>query len=127
MRESASHRVLLRREWAAAALFVLIFTVSDTLQTYSGLSSGSLLFYAITNAIVYGAWLFVLVRFGLLALAANIVFGNLLTAFPITTQVSAWYSGIGLAGLVLLLDLAGYGFYTSLGGQPLFGRASLED
>jgi hypothetical protein len=47
--------------------------------------------------------------------------------FPITTDLSAWYFGIGLTGLVLLLAFALYAFHTSLGGQPLFGRASLED
>ena len=31
------------------------------------------------------------------------------------------------AGLALLLAFALYAFHTSLGGQPLFGRASLED
>ena len=46
---------------------------------------------------------------------------------PITTQLSAWYSGIGLMGLILLLALAGYGFYTSPGDQPLFGRAMIEE
>jgi hypothetical protein len=120
-------RVLLRREWAAAALFMLIWTVIGTLNPTIGFTSGSLLLSVATAAVVYGALLFVLLRFGLLAFAANHFFSILLTSFPITTQVSAWYSGIGLVGLVLLLGLAGYGFYTSLGGQPLFGRASLED
>jgi hypothetical protein len=30
-------------------------------------------------------------------------------------------------GLILLLALAGYGFYTSPGDQPLFGRAMIEE
>jgi hypothetical protein len=50
-----------------------------------------------------------------------------LLLFPVTMQLSAWYSGIGLAGLALLLALTIYAFHTSLGGQPLFGRASIED
>ena len=120
-------RMLLRRDWAAAALFVLIMTVPPTLQSNAGSGSGSLLLTAATIAIGFGITLFVLLRFGLLALAAMIVFANLRMSFPITTQLSAWYSGIGLTGLVLLFILAGYGFYTSLGGQPLFGRATLED
>jgi hypothetical protein len=41
--------------------------------------------------------------------------------------MSAWYSKIGLTGLVLPLALAGYGFYTSLVGQSLFGHAASED
>jgi len=54
-------------------------------------------------------------------------FSTVLQWFPITTDLSAWYSGIGLTGACLLLGLTVYGFYTSLGGQPLFGRVSLED
>ena len=42
-------------------------------------------------------------------------------------RLSAWYSWMGLTGLALLLAFALYAFHTSLGGQPLFGRASLED
>jgi hypothetical protein len=42
-------------------------------------------------------------------------------------RLPAWCSGIALAGLALMLALALYAFHTSLGGQPMFGRASLED
>jgi hypothetical protein len=120
-------RLLLRREWAAAALIVLLPTVAGTLQTSAGASTGSLLLSAATGAVVGGVLVFVVLRVGLLASAATVVFDNLLRSFPITTQVSAWYFGIGLTGIVLLLAMAGYAFYTSLGGQPLFGRLLTED
>jgi len=55
------------------------------------------------------------------------LFFLLLLFLPITTQLSAWYSGTGLTGLALLVAFALYAFHTSLGGQPLFGRASLEE
>jgi len=41
--------------------------------------------------------------------------------------VSAWYAGIGFAGILLMATMAFYGFYTSLGGRPMFGTAALED
>ena len=50
----------------------------------------------------------------------------LLDVLPITPQLSAWYSWIGLTGLALLFAFALYAFHTSLGGQPMFGRATLE-
>jgi hypothetical protein len=34
---------------------------------------------------------------------------------------------MGVAGVLVLLALTTYAFYTSIGGQPLFGRLSLED
>jgi hypothetical protein len=81
----------------------------------------------IYNLLEWGIVYFILVRFGLLALTGLFTAYFLLVSFPVTPQLSAWYSGIGLAGVVLLLGFAAYAFRTSLGGQPLFGRASLED
>ena len=54
-------------------------------------------------------------------------FDGLLTDFPLTTQGSAWYAGISLAGILLMAAMAFYGFYTSLGGRPVFGGAVLEE
>jgi serine/threonine-protein kinase len=114
-------RVLLRRQWAAAAAFVLILALAYTLGSDAPFLNG---FF---NALTWGTCLFVLVRFGLLATIVGVMLNILLVFLPITTELSAWYSGIGLTGLALLLGLTVYAFHTSLGGQPLFGRVSLED
>jgi hypothetical protein len=47
--------------------------------------------------------------------------------FPLTTQGSAWYASISLTGILLMAAMALYGFYTSLGGRPVFGGAVLEE
>jgi hypothetical protein len=60
-------------------------------------------------------------------MVASYVFCTIALWFPITTHLAAWYAGIGMVGVLLLIGLTVYGFYTSLGGQPLFGRLSLED
>jgi hypothetical protein len=52
---------------------------------------------------------------------------DILVNFPLTTHGSAWYSGISLAGILLIAAMAFYGFYTSLGGRPVFGGAVLEE
>jgi phosphatidylserine decarboxylase len=70
---------------------------------------------------------FVLIRFGLLAFAVQGLFNILLETYPLTTQGSAWYAGISLAGILLMAAMAFYGFYISLAGQPLFGGKFLED
>jgi len=70
---------------------------------------------------------FVMIRFGLLALVANHVVFSILQHFPLTTEFSAWYAGIGLTGILLIVSLAFYGFYVSLGGRPVFGGAILEE
>jgi uncharacterized membrane protein len=76
---------------------------------------------------MWGGWVLVLMRFGLLAVMTSGFFANVVMLFPITPQLSAWYSWIGLMGLVLLLGLTVYAFHTSLGGRPMLQSRLLED
>jgi len=117
-------RVLLRRTWAAVIVCTVFFSAAMSLPQSPYVSFYSLqpLILVLASCIHY--W--ILLRFGILALIAELLFFNSLMFFPITTQ-PVWYSGIGYAGLILLLALPLFAFCTSLGGQPLFGRASLED
>jgi hypothetical protein len=71
--------------------------------------------------------MFLLIRFGLLALVANFVLWYLLSNFPLTTQGSAWYTGISLLGFLVMAAIALFGFYTSLGGRPVFGSAVIDE
>ena len=114
-------RVLLRKQWAAAIAWVLFFTVFYSAGNQ--FTPISLVWNLIVNVVA----VFLLIRFGLLVLVATWVFFGFLTNFPLTTQGSAWYSGISLAGILLMAAIAFYGFYTSLGGRPVFGGAVLEE
>ena len=114
-------RALLRKEWAAAVAWVLLFTLlfgGGSQFDPAGLV-GTLIFSSLA--------VFVMIRFGLLALVANWMVYNTLENYPLTTQWSAWYAGISLAGILLMAALAFYGFYTSLGSRPVFGGAVLEE
>jgi hypothetical protein len=114
-------RALLRKDWAAAIAFVLINFLFTALQftSVSDLLVGGLL--------VSGLAAFLMIRFGFLPILANFVFWWLLSTFPLTTQGSAWYSGISLTGILLMAAIAIYAFYTSLGSRPAFGGAVLEE
>ena len=82
----------------------------------------------VTSLIYWGLLVFLLIRFGLLACVAQDRLQTVsLESFPLTTQGSAWYAGISLAGILLMAAMAFYGFYTSLGGRPVFGGAVLEE
>jgi len=116
-------RILLRRTWITVVVVFVIWTANGVAFGVSDLSPISL----IIDALLYSSIAIVLLRYGIVAFAADMLVFELLMGFPITTQLSAWYSGIGLTGLALLLALTLYAFHTSLGGQPLFGRATLED
>ncbi len=110
-------RALLRKEWAASiawAFFLTLFFSQD--------------FFALGEIlIVMGVTVLLLRRLGLLWLVVTVVFASLLADFPLTTQSSAWYAGISLTGILLMAAMALYGFYTSLGGRPVFGGAVLEE
>jgi serine/threonine-protein kinase len=114
-------RALLRKEWAASFAWVLFLTV------FLSLGSNSVPVALVENVIVQGVTVFLLRRLGLLWLVATIVFNNILTIFPLTTQMSSWYAGLSLAGILLMAAMAFYGFYTSLAGRPIFGGAVLEE
>jgi hypothetical protein len=107
-------RAVLRKEWAAAAAFVILFTLFQVA-----------VYRTLYDPVVWGTGLitnilsvFLLVRFGLLAFVAAQLFYLLLSNFPLTTQGSAWYAGIGLAGILLM---------AAMGGRPVFGGAALEE
>ncbi len=114
-------RALLRKEWAAAVAWVLLFTV------FFSVGSNSIPVALGENLIVMGVTVLLLRRLGLLWFLSVFVFGSLLADFPLTTQGSAWYAGISLTGILLMAAMAFYGFYTSLGGRPVFGGAVLEE
>ncbi len=112
-------RLVLRDRRIAGVLFVLIMTAPRT--------AGSDNWWVMATFMVvsYVLFLFALTRFGLLTAIAAIVFGQLLVDSPITLQLSEWYAGIGLAGLLLLGGFVFYATQTSLGGRSAFGGGSL--
>jgi serine/threonine-protein kinase len=66
-------------------------------------------------------------RYGLLAAIVAIFFLHLMIFFPITSDFSAWYATDFVLSAVIGLALVGFGFYTSLAGEPLFRGARLDD
>jgi hypothetical protein len=104
-------RAILRKEWLATAVFVLIMTVPPFL--IDGPISGAF------GLVIAAAFIFVFVRFGLLAWVFANLFGHCLD-FPLTTDPSAWYAGTSLFVLLVLAALAIYGFRIALAGRPMF-------
>jgi serine/threonine-protein kinase len=115
-------RVLLRRDWAAVVLACLIIAGVTLVAPNARPPLGKFVMtvYLMSASVM-------LIRFGLLACAAGMWLQGWLNTLPLTTHFDAWYAGDGLLGFTLILLLVGYAFYTSLGGQPLFGRVSLDD
>jgi eukaryotic-like serine/threonine-protein kinase len=110
-------RLLLRRAWlvslAGGALLSLL-----AVNRMGG--TGTILigvFPIITGVLMT----FVIVRFGLLALAIMMLVYSTTSRLPVTLDVSAWYSVNSNWTLVALVALFAFGFYASRAGQPVFG------
>lgn len=104
---------------AVAALAILSFLL--------GLG-GENAFLEVPGALIGAAILtIVIVRFGLLATVAYSLFSFLLVQGAPSLNLSNWYAMHSLAGLLFLAAVTLYAFRISLGGQPVFGAAALED
>ncbi|MBL8205774.1 MAG: serine/threonine protein kinase [Blastocatellia bacterium] len=112
-------RLALRRDWLTFVGWMLFITVwillNDTLPMVPiGLIASSIL-------------TFTLIRFGLLPLVIIFVIDALLKGCLLTTNTSAWYASNGMIVACVILALAGFAFYTSLGGQKVFSGKLLEE
>jgi hypothetical protein len=113
-------RAILKSQWLAAAGFVLIYSVLQTLGSDFPAVQAPFVIVIYTIAAV------VVVRFGLIALASGIFAADLLGNMPATGNFSAWYASGPLFALVLVAVLAIWGFYTSLAGRPVFSREMFD-
>jgi len=124
-------RALLRKDWAAAVVFLGLGSIglgSSVLFAGGSQSIAAAVVNALILAIFNGMAVFLIIRFGLLAQATTFIFQLcLLENFPFTTKRSDWYAGISLAGILLMSVLAIYAFYISLGGRAVFSGAVLEE
>jgi serine/threonine-protein kinase len=111
--------LILRREWLSWAAFGL-FAVLMFFMVYKGPTLAANALTLLWAAPIVGLIVFVMRRFGLLAFAAYVVCGALLSLSPLTTDVSAWYFGRGLAAALAVAALAAYGFWTATVGQRWF-------
>jgi hypothetical protein len=75
----------------------------------------------ISFGLVALTWVILITRFGLLAFISGIFVRFLLVSFPITTDLTVWYSDAAVFPLAVVLAVAAYGFYVSLAGQKIFG------
>jgi len=114
-------RVLLRNQWLASVGFALIFAALN----YFAASSHAWI-NGLAGFVVFGLIAFVVLRFGLLALAMYIFVDALLGKVLPTMQPSAWYFGNDLFLLAFVVALAAWGFHTSIAGQRLWKQDLIE-
>ncbi len=104
-------RVILRKEWLAAIAFVALFASMKLV------GSDFLKVEAVLQVLVYATAVLVVIRFGLVALAAGMFSADVLLNVPLTADLSNWYAANGVLVTLSILALASWGFYTALGGR----------
>jgi len=105
---------LLRNQWLAAAVFVAIFAVPRVLKSpYPSVELPALV-------LVYAIAVLIVIRFGLVPLAIAIFTVDMLANVPFSADLSSWYMTTSILALLSVVAIAGWGFYHSLGGQPLW-------
>ena len=109
-------RVLLRNQWAAALVFVLLFAVIDALDADSPLIEGA------TTFLYFGMLAAAVLRWGLLALTTAVLVASVLLIAPATTHPSAWYFPASVGLLAIPVVLAAGAFYASVGGRLFLGK-----
>jgi hypothetical protein len=113
-------RVLLRRQWLAGVVFVLLFNVPDVLGSGHPVIEG-------LEGLIEGLIMLACMHwFGVLPLIVANVLSTSTERFPLTTDLSAWYAGSAVAVVVVALTLTAYAFHTALAGRPLFKAGFLE-
>ena len=77
--------------------------------------------------VVSATTIFILLRFGMLALVFTEFFILFFNFYPVTSDFSAWYAGSAAFAAALGAGLMLYGFKSSLAGQPLFKGSLVGD
>jgi serine/threonine-protein kinase len=111
-------RAVLRRQWLAVVVFILMFTGLQV-QDHP-LINGPV------TAMEIGLAIFILIRFGALPMMVGFLVGFTLLVFPLTTDFSTWYAGSTLFVLASVLALTAYAFHTAVAGRSLFKAGFLE-
>jgi predicted Ser/Thr protein kinase len=107
-------RHILRRDWLAALGAAALFTLANEEVRATGSIAIALLFGAIYTSIT-----FVLLRCGLVATISAVFFVDTMNAIPLGADWSAWYVPSCIATILLLVGIATFAFWRSLGGREL--------
>ena len=112
---------LMRREMPALISVWILLTVFVTLISQSSLIMVPLISLTTILAI------FVMRRYGLLALTTAAVVAHLLIFFPVTTDLTAWYAIDFTIAAAIAIALAAFAAYTAVGGAKVFAGKMFAD
>jgi predicted Ser/Thr protein kinase len=112
-------RLLVRRNLLAAILTATVGVLINFGQNPANLLAHWKVMVPI-YFVLFAVLIFVLLRFGLVAFSAAIFFLNTCGKIVVGADWTTWYAPYGLATLALLLGIALFAFWRSLGSRELF-------
>jgi serine/threonine-protein kinase len=92
----------------------------------AGLAAPSFWIPFASTAIHVGVFVWLIVRFGLLAAVVQFYVWGLFIFFPLTADLNTWYAGAGVTAAFVLATLTLGSFRTALGGRSALGKTALE-
>ncbi len=110
-------RVVFRKTWLVAVVFTFFGTASQLVG-----SSGDLSAQILSGGIFSGVVAALLLGYGFLPAAISFFVYNILARMPLRLDIAGWSARASVLTLIIVATVALYGFYTSLGGRPIFGR-----
>jgi Protein kinase domain len=118
-------RVLLRRQWLAALVFVPLLVFLDTAgNQYS--STGAMLGATALFVVIYTLFVLIMLRLGFFAIVTTLfVINGTLTGF-LNSDFGQWYGQSSLMVIFLMGALAWWGFHLSLAGRPLLAEPAAQ-
>jgi predicted Ser/Thr protein kinase len=118
-------RVLLRRDWLMAAVWILYYPLLS-FGTGDFAVSAHPVIGAVSSALRAGLPVAILLWFGVLPAVLSGFVTVMLSSLPLTTDLSVWYSGPTIAVVAVVLVLTAYAFHTAVAGRRLFKAGFLE-
>ncbi len=111
--------VLTKRKWLVLTMFVFIWTPVGALATNHWI-------FWLVWALRFASSVYLLARFGVLAVTVAIFAAFTLDWFPVTLDLSVWYLHAALLPLLACGAIAVHGFSAAVRGRPLFRDALMR-
>jgi len=109
----------LKRDLLAALAVSVLYTMSESEVT----NSADWLLMGAVFVVLYMILIYLLLRLGLVAIISTVFFISGFNDITLGTDCTTWYAPFGLATVFLLLGLAVFGLWRSLGTRDLLGNA----
>jgi hypothetical protein len=110
-------RFMVRKDTLAALIAAMLITTQEGGVVNSPNWKASAAIYVVVFAVL----IFALLRFGPVATITLLFFVNSFNAITLGADWKAWFAPAGLATLLLLLGIAMFAFWRSLGSRELLG------